>query len=297
MNLHYLMIKTRRGAIGVAPASKPAKTNSPNQNKPVVWRKPKLPVAMSYLLQNPSAIFLLLISPAVGSFLNVLIDRLPRGEDVVSRASACRSCGHKLRLAELVPLLSYALARGKCRACSVAIPPYHPLVELAAIAAAALAIIAGQTPVQMALGAAYLWILLTLAVTDWQVQRLPDALSASLLLIALALATVTPGHSLVGAALSGGIASLLFYLLRLAYRHLRHREGMGMGDVKLMAGIAAGLGLELLPYHLLLSSSAGLGVALVASIKIKQMPGQLMAVPFGTYLCAACALLWFLTRV
>ncbi|HSG56764.1 MAG TPA: prepilin peptidase, partial [Paracoccaceae bacterium] len=133
---------------------------------------------------HDALVFLLIAgSPAVGSFLNVLIDRLPRGQSIVSPRSACRSCGHVLGARDLIPILSYLFVRGHCRHCGAAIPPWHLYVEIAAIFAAVFAVL-GSPPLApvagIALAAAFLWLLLALLGTDLLWFRLPDVLTGLL---------------------------------------------------------------------------------------------------------------------
>lgn len=230
----------------------------------------------------------------MGSFLGVLIDRLPRGEDVLRQPSACRSCGARLGLRDLVPLLSYAAARGRCRHCGSAVPGWLWQVEIAALGAATLALLRGGDGWQVWTSAALLWLLLALAVTDLRSFRLPDALTAAL--AALTLGAAWPQGLLVTALAGALIGSGGFLLLRWLYSALRHREGLGLGDVKLMAGLGALTGPVNLPFLLLVAATGALVAALLAA---RGRPGRLrgdMPLPFGTALCGAGALLWLLDK-
>ena len=208
----------------------------------------------------------MLLSPAVGSFLAVLADRLARGESVIWPGSHCRSCATRLAVRDLLPLLSFALTRGRCRHCGAAIPPWHLYMELAALGLALMALALGGSGVEIALTVLILWLLLALAVWDLLWFRLPNALTAALALMALAwaiggqAALIPPPphpllpHTLGEALLGGGLGAALFWVLRIAYRRLRQRAGPGLGDVKLMAGLGALTGVWLLPHLMLLAA-------------------------------------------
>ncbi len=235
------------------------------------------------------ALFLLLLAPCIGSFLGVLVDRLPRGEDVTRAPSACRACGTRLGWRDLVPLVSFALLRGRCRQCGAAIPAWHLYLEIAATGAGVIAVLLGQGPAAMLLIAGVLWLLLALAVADLIWLRLPDVLTAALLGLALLWVWQSGGdvvQALLGAALGAGS----FWAIRVVYRALRGREGLGLGDVKLMAGLGALVGPLGLPQMVLLAALLALAAAALQA-------GPLRAtrpLPFGAALCASAALWWLL---
>ncbi|MBY5935567.1 prepilin peptidase [Tateyamaria omphalii] len=239
---------------------------------------------------DPLALLVLLISPAVGSFLAVLVDRLPRGEDVVRAPSACRSCGARLGLRDLVPVLSFVLLRGRCRRCCASIPPMTLYIEILAIGAAVLAVLAGGGPVAVLLNALWLWLLVALAATDLVWFRLPDPLTAALGAVALGLAALPGGIGLIPALVGAVAGAGSFAALRWAYARLRGREGLGMGDVKLMAGLGGFAGVAALPQLVLVAALMALAAALVTR---GGMAGT-RALPFGAALCAAGAVLWLM---
>lgn len=234
------------------------------------------------------SVLLILIAPCIGSFLGVLIDRLPRGQGVVTPRSACRACGTPLASRDLIPVLSFTMLRGRCRHCGTALPGWLLYTEIAATGAAVFAVILGNTPAE-ALGiAVLLWLLWTLAVSDLLHLRLPDPLTGALFASALAWAWLSGGsllNALIGAALGAGS----FLALRLGYRALRGREGLGLGDVKLMAGLGALTG----PWDLaLLVLTAALLALLAAAIRGGWRATRRL--PFGTALCAGGAALWLI---
>lgn len=244
---------------------------------------------------TPLSLLLLLAGPAMGSFLALLADRLPRGEDVLRVASHCRACGSRLGWCDLLPLVSWLALRGRCRHCGAALPRMPIEAELAGLVAAALAVWAAPTPATMVLGAAYLWCLLGLALCDLTAFRLPDVLTGTLAGLGLLLAWQTPALGLPDGILGGAAGAAAFAALRAGYRALRGREGLGLGDVKLMAGIGAGLGVAALPLVTLLAALAALVVEGRARLSGRGGRGGQHPVPFGAYLACAAAAIWFMS--
>lgn len=245
---------------------------------------------------HPLLMVLIAVSPAVGSFLALLVDRVPRGESVVHPRSFCRSCGKRLALTQLVPLVSFVHARGKCRHCGGQIPTAAIRLELGALLAAlAAALVAGDVAVAW-LSAAALWCLIALAEADAAWTRLPDILTAPLLAFSVGLAAlgVQPlSHAILGACLGAGS----FLALRLAYQALRGREGLGLGDVKLMAGIGALVPLLSLPWVVLVAALAALGWAGVSAARAARPLRATQALPFGTFLSLAAIVVWLWQRL
>lgn len=234
----------------------------------------------------PLAVFLCLAGAAAGSFLAAWADRLPRGESILARPSACRDCGARIGWRDLVPVLSWLALGGRCRRCGAAIPRRLFHAEIGGVALAAAAIWVAQSPAQMALGALYLWLLMGLALCDLAAFRLPDALNAALLTTGLALAVQAGalGAGLIGAGVGAGA----FLAIRLGYGLLRGREGLGLGDVKLMAGIGAGLGWQALPLVALLAALWAMAWALLRG----GVTARDTEIPFGAYLATAAGVLW-----
>lgn len=246
------------------------------------------------------ALLLLILAPAIGSFLALLVDRLPRGEDVILSRSRCRDCGTALRPPDLVPLLSWPMLRGRCRHCRAAIPVETWGMELGALLLAVLALWVSGDPWQAVTTALVLWLLLALAVCDLRWMLLPDALTAALLASALGLAWA---QHLLPEALIGAVAGAgSFWLIRIAYAVLRRREGLGLGDVKLMAGIGALTGVYHLPLLVLVAAGGALLVVSLLQVAWPLARGMRPALdaqgalPFGTALCGAMMLLWLLGK-
>ena len=232
----------------------------------------------------------LLTAPFVGSFLGVLIERLPVGEPVGWARSRCRSCGVTLAARDLVPFVSFALTRGRCRLCGAPIGWFAPAIEAAAVGVAlwAVAVVpAAWLWPTLGLG----WALLTLAVIDARHLILPDVLtlpliSAGLLVIALALPDGL-GASLIGATV--GFAAPM--AVRGLYGRLRGREGLGLGDVKLLAAAGAWLGWQGLPWVVLIAAVAAL-VSVLGVAAIRRRLDSAAPIPFGPFLCLAFWLVW-----
>jgi leader peptidase (prepilin peptidase)/N-methyltransferase len=242
-----------------------------------------------------SALLIVLLSPAIGSFLTVLIDRLPRGQSIVWPGSACRACGTGLGPRDLVPVLSFALHRGRCRHCTTQIPPWHLYVEITAIGAAVIMVALGGSALDMALGVVTLWLLLVLAVTDLLWFRLPDPLTGALALCALTLAATEA--RLIPALWAAAIGSGAFWAIRAGYAAWRGREGLGMGDVKLMAGLGALVGPWDLPLLVLLASGVALGTAMARIAATRQPLRADHPLPFGAALSAAGAVMWLMAQI
>lgn len=255
-----------------------------------------------------------LLGLCVGSFLNVVIHRLPkmmeqewraqcaelRGEAIPPETplslarprSHCPSCAHPIGALENIPLLSYLLLKGRCSACGTAISLRYPLVELATGLVSAYAAWHFGPTLQTAGALLLLWSLIALAVIDIDTQLLPDAITLPLLWLGLAFNIVTTYVDLNAAVIGamGGYLALwsVFWLFKL----VTGKEGMGYGDFKLLAALGAWLGWSMLPAIILLSSVVGAVVGI--SLIIAARHGRNVPIPFGPYLAAAgvIALFW-----
>ena len=216
----------------------------------------------------------------LGSFLATIVVRWPEARSVLSGRSMCDGCARPLGAHELVPLVSYALAGGRCRSCGAPIDRTHLIIELAAFAAGLFAILWTGSLSGLAL-AIFVWLALPLALLDYRHRWLPDALTfwlgAAGLLVGGTIAGIAIEHRLIGAVAGGGA----LYLIGAAFRWLRGRDGLGFGDVKLLAAIALWTGWAMLPVLLLGASMLGLVVAMMRG------DGRDSAYPFGTLLLIA----------
>ena len=222
---------------------------------------------------------------AIGSFLNVCITRLPAGESVVSPGSRCRSCRVPVRWHDNIPVVSYLVLGGRCRACGSPIGIRYLLVELTTALAFA-AVTWAHWPHGLLLLSRLVFTALLVALfwTDVETERLPNALTLPGTAVGVAFSIVAPpglAASLGGVVFGGGV----LLLIRWAWRRATGVEGMGLGDVKMLAMIGAFLGWQQVVFVLFLSSLAGalVGLALVVA-KGKSMQSHL---PFGTFLAAA----------
>lgn len=222
-----------------------------------------------------------------GSFVATLVVRWPEGRPATGR-SACDSCGVPLRAADLVPLLSFAVLRGRCRLCRRPIDRRHPAIELAAAVIGGLALWADSSWHGFA-GALLGWFLLGAFVLDAEHLWLPDRLTLPLLGLGLWLGHGSFADRCIGAAAGGG----LLLLLALAYRRFRGRDGLGLGDVKLVAALGAWLGWQALPGLLLGASACGLLLALWLVLS-GRTPDSATRLPFGACLCVVGFPLWLL---
>lgn len=250
------------------------------------------------------------IGLCVGSFLNVVIHRLPillergwqaqcaemRGEEVpelppynlaVPR-SRCPACGHSITVLENIPVVSWLALRGKCSACGAAISARYPVVELLAAAVAVAAVLAFDLTVKGFTAAGLLWTLLALTCIDFDTQLLPDDLTLPLLWAGLIVnlgGTFVPLSSAVIGAIAGYLSLWSIYWL---FKLIRGKEGMGYGDFKLLAALGAWLGWQMLPVIVLLSSAVGA----IVGISLTVFKGRDHNVPlaFGPYLAAAGAI-------
>ena len=227
------------------------------------------------------------LGASVGSFLNVVIHRVPRGQSIVSPPSACPKCERRIRPWENLPLISWLALRGRCAGCRAALSWRCPLVELLG-ALLALGCLWRFGPSFEALAFfALLAAMLAIAFIDWEFMIIPDPISLGFLALGLALSPFTgPGilPALVGALVGGG----LLLLVGVVWKKMRGIDAMGGGDIKLMAAVGAFLGaIEVL---LVIFVGAFLG-ALVGAIVLRRT-GQ-AKIAFGTFLAAATVIVVF----
>jgi leader peptidase (prepilin peptidase) / N-methyltransferase len=236
-----------------------------------------------------------LAAPFVGSFLGVLIRRLPAGRPVAAARSECESCGRPLGVRDLVPVASFVLLRGRCRTCHAPIAPFHLAVELLATALAAATVgttaLAAAGPGWAWAGCALAWALLALGWIDIGHMRLPDVLTlpllgGGLLATALLVPEALPAHA--GGAAAGYAA---FRGVALLYRALRGREGLGRGDAKLLAASGAWLGWQALPDVVLIAALGGLLAAAALRLRGRAVGGT-TALPFGPFLALGTWAAW-----
>lgn len=236
----------------------------------------------------------------IGSFLNVCIFRLPRDLSVVQPRSFCPACEKTISWYDNIPLVSYILLRARCRNCGERIPLRYPLVELATAVAFAVCVSSlGVSPAAFEYSI-FSAILITLIASDLEERILPDEFTLGGMVIGLAFSPFVPldpgfahlllplsmdlrwksmGESVLGAAIPSGV----LWLLGWTYLKLRHREGLGLGDVKMIAMVGAFLGLNLALLTLIAASLLGSVVGFVY-ILAKRKDAATYEIPFGSFL-------------
>jgi leader peptidase (prepilin peptidase) / N-methyltransferase len=265
----------------------------------------------SFLFAAPASLgatlFVAVLGLLIGSFLNVVIHRLPKmmqrdsdnyvahesgkelphqdSYNLMTPRSACPSCGHQISAAENIPVISWLALRGKCRACKTAIPARYPAVELLT------AVLSGLLAWKLGTGVAgmsallFAWLLIAMTFIDADTQLLPDDLTFPLmwagLLVNLNGTFVPLQEAVIGAAAGYLVLWAIYWLFKL----VTGKEGMGYGDFKLLAALGAWLGWTMLPTIILLSSLVGavVGISLIVFTK----RGRDNPIPFGPYLAAA----------
>jgi leader peptidase (prepilin peptidase)/N-methyltransferase len=228
-------------------------------------------------------VFSVLFGLAVGSFLNVCIYRLPLKKSIVSPPSSCPACGERIRFYDNIPVISYVFLLGRCRHCRHPISPQYPVVE------AATGLLSLALFLKMGASLEYVFFMLfgasLIAITfiDLQHKIIPDVLSLPGIVVGFAvslfsLSSLSWIDSLIGMVAGGGF----LLLVSIAFEKLTGREGMGMGDVKMLAMIGAWMGWRSLLFIVLVSSLSGslIGGALLALSR----QGARTRIPFGPFL-------------
>lgn len=268
------------------------------------------------VLSEPTALvpLAILVGLMVGSFLNVVIHRLPkimergwlaecaelRGETpplfekltLATPRSRCPHCGHRITAIENIPVLSYIFLWGRCRGCQTRISPRYPLVE------ALSGLLSGYAawrfgPSWAGIGALFfIWCMIALTFIDFDTQLLPDSITLPLLWTGLLLNLGDTFTDIRSAVIGTAAGYLSLWAVYWSFKLATGKEGMGYGDFKLLAAIGAWLGWQMLPLTILASSVVGaaVGIALIAFAR----HGRNIPIPFGPYLAAAAiiALFW-----
>lgn len=239
------------------------------------------------------SIFVVLFGLAFGSFLNVCIARLPEHRSIVRPGSACPRCGAEIRFYDNLPLISWALLRGRCRACRWRIPWRYPAVEVATAALFLICYLRFGFTVEGGGMAVLSFLLLGLAAMDAETMRLPDAFTLPGIALGVVWSGLLPALGMAGHLLRAGqsifwalCAALFILAIRWLYWLVRRAEGMGMGDAKLLAMIAAWLGPSLTLLTLILGTVAAAVFGLALMARARTRPSE-TRMPFGAFLCAA----------
>lgn len=245
-------------------------------------------------METLKIIFIIIIGLVWGSFLNVVIYRLPRGLSLVKPPSSCPKCGRRIKWYDNIPVLSYILLDGKCRFCGAKISVVYPLVEALTAACFLLVYFYNLKFFDLQFFADCLFVssLIALGFIDYFHQIIPDHISFPVLVLSLIYAPfrydLNLRQALIGAVVGGGFL-LIVYLI---YLFWRKKEGLGMGDVMMMLMVGAYLGLARTIFTLLLASVVGAVFGLLL-MRFKKKDLQ-FALPFGSFIAPAAfvALIW-----
>lgn len=228
-------------------------------------------------MELPIYILLFLLGLCVGSFCNVLIYRLPKEEDFVRTPSHCMSCGHNLKWYELVPLASWLAQGGKCRACGVKLSAQYPIVEaLNGVMWLLTGLLFRGDWLTVELYCGLFSMLLVLTVIDWRTFTIPNGINLVIFLLGV-VRVATDRENWLGYLIGMVSVSGVFLLLHI----LTGGNGLGMGDVKLVAGAGLLLGWQNMLLAVLIGSVSG---AIIHSVRMKGGAGKKLA--FGPYLAA-----------
>ena len=222
-----------------------------------------------------------LLGLIIGSFLNVCIYRLPRGLSPVKPRSGCTKCGHMLAWYENVPILSYLVLRGRCRKCGAPISAMYPIIEAITGAMFLAGYLLYGPGLLLAVRLLFGCAMIVLFVIDLQHRILPNVITLPGIIVGfLCSVLVGPGWqaSLLGIAVGGGT---LWAIAEIYYR-IRHQEGMGMGDVKMLGMVGAFLGWKLVLLTLVFASFSGTLVGI--AVLLLKRESMKYALPFGTFL-------------
>ncbi|KXS49491.1 MAG: hypothetical protein BHK79_01035 [Halanaerobium sp. MDAL1] len=222
----------------------------------------------------------------IGSFLNVVIYRLPEGKSIVYPPSHCPDCGHKLSPLELIPVLSYIFLRGKCKSCRTDISIRYPIIELLTGIIFIINYIYISDLISLTAGLIFSSLLVVLTMIDFDHQILPDKLTLGGLIVGFIFSffrsDITVIYSLIGVLVAGGLLFLIAYL---------SKGGMGGGDIKMMAMVGSFTG----PIIAVSSIFLGAVIALIAHLPgiVFGKTGMKTKLPFGPFLALASLIFWF----
>lgn len=238
----------------------------------------------------PYWLFLLLslpVSACVGSFLGVVVYRLPRHLSFVAGRSYCESCQVPLRPLDMLPVLSFLARRGRCRSCGVPIRGGILGIELTTMAASAVVVWFSPSVVDLAFGLALTWGLVVLGWIDAAYFYLPDVISLPLLLLGLVETDLLYPDALAAHAVAAVLGYVSLAGINAAYRAWRHHDGIGQGDAKLLALTGAWLGWTVLPGVVAVAAVIGVLLALYWKLTRRAELTATLRLPFGVCLAPA----------
>jgi len=230
-------------------------------------------------------IFSALLGAVVGSFLNVCIYRIPTGESIVLPASHCPACGEPIRWYDNIPVISYLILRGKCRQCDERISPLYPVIEIVTAVMAALLFRKYGLSIDFFFAFLFTCALIVITFIDLKHQIIPDIITLPgiplFALAAILFMDITIKDSLLGILVGGGF----LYAVAFGYQLLTKREGMGGGDIKLLAMMGGFLGWQSIWFIIMAASIVGAVVGIF--VIIRKGKDTRYAIPFGPFLSIA----------
>jgi len=237
-------------------------------------------------------IFTFIFGACIGSFLNVCIYRIPVSKSIIRPRSMCLNCGATIRFYDNIPIVSYLWLKGKCRHCGATISIRYPLVEImSGLLALCIYLKYGVTP-QAIIYFAFIAVLVVITFIDIDHRIIPDVISLPGIPIffaaSLSLPTITYLDSLLGILAGGGI----LYLVAFIYNLLTKKEGMGGGDIKLLAMIGALIGWKGVFFTIFVSSAVGALSGMALMLLTRQ--NMKLAIPFGPFLAVGAIVYIFL---
>ena len=239
-------------------------------------------------------IFLVVVGAAVGSFLNVLICRLPEGLSIVVPSSHCPKCKHAIRFYDNIPIVSYLVLRGRCRDCGEKISLRYPLVEALTAAMSLFLFWKFGLSFQYLFAFVFTCALIVITFIDFDHQIIPDVITLPgiplFALVAMFFMGLTWLDAVLGVLIGGGC----LYVVAVGYELITKREGMGGGDIKLLAMLGGFLGWKSLFFIVFLSSLLGALVGI--AVMIAKGRDMKYAVPFGPFLSVAAVAYLFIGR-
>jgi len=235
---------------------------------------------MSYLLPFLYFVFGLI----VGSFLNVCIHRIPRKKSIVFPGSRCPSCRKPIRWYDNVPVISYLVLRGKCRECGSKISLRYPVVELLSGFTALLAYYQYGVSEFSFVAFAFLASLIVVAFVDLDTMEIPDGIVLPGIILGVASSYVNPYVDFATSVKSAIMTAGVFYLVSEYFLLILKKEGLGLGDVKLLSYIASVLSIYAVPVVMIVGAVSGLMAFIVMAVKGKKVKDN--PIPFGPFLVA-----------
>lgn len=237
-------------------------------------------------------IFIFVFGACIGSFLNVCIYRIPEGKSTIYPSSRCPQCGHSIAWYDNIPIFSYLLLKRRCRHCGMIISWRYPLIEGLSGGLAILTFLKFGLTAEALICFAFATTLLVISVIDIDHMIIPDIISLPAIPICVLASLVLPGITLLGSIMGLLIGGGSLYLIAEIYYLLKKEEGMGGGDIKLLAMIGALTGWQGVIFSIFLGSAIGT-VSGLSMMAIERSPNMKFRIPFGPFLSLGAVLYIF----